>query len=155
MGLFDWQQACVNSVGQEWAWNWHWLPPAFLTEHEDALIETLLATYAAHGRHVPRAAFLRHYVLGTAQMYVSGGGALQQLMGRLHKSGLLADLAPDDERHRDGSFDGDGVDAAQRELLIGAELTRRTFTNVCNIMRRHGFVAQWTRWREERGLGAP
>lgn len=22
-GLFDWQQSCVNSIGQEWAWNWH------------------------------------------------------------------------------------------------------------------------------------
>ena len=30
-GLFDWQQSSVNSVGQEWAWNFHWLPPEFLT----------------------------------------------------------------------------------------------------------------------------
>ena len=43
-GLFDWQQSCVNSIGQEWAWNWHWLPPDFLTKHEDELIDLLLAT---------------------------------------------------------------------------------------------------------------
>ena len=31
---FDWQQSCVNNVAQEWAWNWHFLEPEFLTEHE-------------------------------------------------------------------------------------------------------------------------
>ena len=25
LGFFDWQQACLNNVGQEWAWNWHFL----------------------------------------------------------------------------------------------------------------------------------
>ena len=26
-GVFDWQQSCVNNVGQEWAWNLHFLEP--------------------------------------------------------------------------------------------------------------------------------
>ena len=53
-GLFDWQQACLNNVGQEWAWNWHWLEPDFLERHEDELITTVLVTYAKHGRVVSR-----------------------------------------------------------------------------------------------------
>lgn len=146
-GLFDWQQSCVNSIGQEWAWNWHWLPPEFLTAHEDELIDTLLATYRERGHPVPREAFLRHYVLGCVQMYVFGGGGLQPLMGRLHSAGLLQDFAPNDERCRDGSLDG-----AELELAVGAEMTRRTFTNVCNIMRRHGFAEEWARWRKDRGM---
>ena len=68
-GLFDWQQSCVNSIGQEWAWNWHFLPPEFLTKHEDELISLVLATYAKNGKHVTREDFVRHYVLGCAQMY--------------------------------------------------------------------------------------
>eukprot|EP00434_Breviolum_minutum_P025200 symbB.v1.2.022260.t1/scaffold1964.1/size94568/4 len=32
---FDWQQSCVNNVAQEWAWNWHFLEPDFLNEHEE------------------------------------------------------------------------------------------------------------------------
>ena len=62
-GLFDWQQSSVNSVGQEWAWNWHWLPPDFLTKHEDELIDLLLKTVRrprgcgrAHMSSRPRAA---------------------------------------------------------------------------------------------------
>jgi hypothetical protein len=51
------------------------------------------------------------------------------------------------DRCRDGSVDGETL-----ELLIGAEMTRRTFTNCCNIMRRHGFVREWKRWRKERGM---
>ena len=34
------------------------------------------------------------------------------------------------------------------ELLVGAELTRRAFTNACNIMQRHGFAKAWARWRQ-------
>lgn len=147
-GLFDWQQSSVNSVGQEWAWNWHWLPPNFLTEHEDELIDVLLATYAAKGVHVARADFLRHYVLGCAQMYCFGGGGLQALMGRLNARGLLEDFEPDDARTRDGSV----TDGALLELIVGAEMTRRTFTNCCNIMRRHGFATEWARWREANGF---
>ena len=146
-GLFDWQQSSVNSVGQEWAWNFHWLPPEFLTQHEDELIDLLLATYRGRGVAVAKRDFLRHYVLGCAQMFVFGGGGLQPLMGKLHAKGLLQDFAPDDERCRDGSLDG-----AELELVVGAEMTRRTFTNVCNIMRRHGFAEEWRRWRKERGM---
>ena len=146
-GLFDWQQSSVNSVGQEWAWNFHWLPPEFLTKHEDELVDLLLATYRDRGVVVTKRDFLRHYVLGCAQMFVFGGGGLQPLMGKLHAKGLLQDFAPDDERCRDGSLDG-----AELELVVGAEMTRRTFTNVCNIMTRHGFVEEWRRWRKERGM---
>jgi hypothetical protein len=32
-------QACINNVGHEWAWNFHFLPPEFLDEHEHDLIE--------------------------------------------------------------------------------------------------------------------
>jgi len=149
-GLFDWQQSSVNSIGQEWAWNFHWLPPEFLTKHEDELVELLLATYRERGHAVSKRDFLRHYVLGCAQMFVFGGGGLQPLMGKLHAKGLLRDFAPDDERCRDGSLDG-----AELELAVGAEMTRRTFTNVCNIMRRHGFVEEWRRWRKERGMCEP
>ena len=146
-GLFDWQQSSVNSIGQEWAWNFHWLPPEFLTKHEDELINLLIATYRDRGVTVSKRDFLRHYVLGCAQMFVFGGGGLQPLMGKLHAKGLLRDFAPDDERCRDGSLDG-----AELELVVGAEMTRRTFTNVCNIMQRHGFVEEWRRWRKERGM---
>ena len=48
-GLVDWQQACVNNVAQEWAWNWHWLPPPFLDKHEDTLIDAVLAEYRRGG----------------------------------------------------------------------------------------------------------
>ena len=34
---FDWQQSCVSNVAQEWAWNWHFLEPDFLNEHEESL----------------------------------------------------------------------------------------------------------------------
>ena len=45
LGLFDWQQSCVNNVGQEWAWNFHFLPPCFLDEHESEFIDLILQTY--------------------------------------------------------------------------------------------------------------
>lgn len=32
---------------QEWAWNFHWLEPTFLDEHEDELIDLILSTCAA------------------------------------------------------------------------------------------------------------
>ena len=148
-GLFDWQQSCVNSIGQEWAWNWHFLPPEFLTKHEDELISLVLATYAKNGKHVTREDFVRHYVLGCAQMYCFSGGGLQALMGRLDKAGLLNGLEPDDDRCRDGSLAHDG---ALNELMVGAEMSRRAFTNVCNIMERHKFGEEWERWRRARRL---
>ena len=67
--------------------SWAQLPPDFLTQHEDELIDALLATYQRHGKKVPKATFLRHYCLGCAQMYVFGGGGLQPLMGRLKAKG--------------------------------------------------------------------
>ena len=148
VGLFDWQQACVNNVGQEWAWNFHFLDPAFLDAHEAEMIDLVLATYATHGRKVDRAAFMRAYCLGTAQMFVWGGGGLQLLMGRLHKRGLLVDLEPNDPRVLAPPAAGAShTDPAVHELLLGAEMTRRTFTNCCNIMRRHNFVRLWDEWR--------
>ena len=83
-------------------------------------------------------------------MYVFSGGGLQPLMGRLHSRGDLAGLCADDERCRDGALDG-----AALELFVGAEMTRRTFTNCCNIMRRHGFFDEWKRWRAARGMPMP
>ena len=149
-GLFDWQQSCVNSIGQEWAWNWHFLPPEFLTAHEEELIDLLLATYELSGRTVQRADFLRHYALGCAQMYCFSGGGLQALMGRLDKRGILSGLKPDDARC--SSEPASDADAELLELLVGAEMSRRAFTNACNIMRRHGFAREWQRWRRARGL---
>ena len=149
--VFDWQQACYNSVGQEWAWNFHFLEPSFLEAHEEELLSTLLNTYRKHGRTVSREAFLRAYVLGTVQMFVWGGGGLQLLMADLQRKGLLASLCPNDERNRGGSGSA-ALDGDTREKLLGAEMTRRTFTNVCGIMRRHDFVGAWQRWRAERGL---
>ena len=146
-GLVDWQQACVNNVGQEWAWNLHFLPPEFLTAHEDELITLLLRTYAEHGVHISRRRFLRAYVLGTVQMYVFGGGGLQMLLSKLEAKGLLASLVPDDPRCRGGDA-APGVDDETLEQLVGAEMTRRTFTNCCNIMRRHDFVGEWRQWKE-------
>ena len=148
-GLFDWQQACVNNVGQEWAWNFHFLDPAFLDAHEDEMIDLILQTYREHGRVVERDAFSRAYCLGVAQMFVWGGGGLQLLMGRLHQRGLLEGLKPNDPRVRASpSAAGGEQDAQVRELLLGAEMTRRTFTNCCNIMRRHGFVRLWEELRD-------
>ena len=149
LGLFDWQQACVNSIGQEWAWNWSFLPPEWLTEHEDALIDQLLTAYREHGRPVARSDFVRHYALGVAQMYVFSGGSLQALMSRLDKRGLLEGLQPDDVRCRDGSL---AHNATLLELHVGAEMSRRAFTNACNIMRRHDFVGHWRRWRDGQSL---
>ncbi|EOD21436.1 hypothetical protein EMIHUDRAFT_458366 [Emiliania huxleyi CCMP1516] len=138
LGLFDWQQACLNCVGLEWAWNFHWLPPAFLAAHEADLLDLLLKTYAARGVSVPRDRFLRAYATAAASMYVFGGGAIQPLLKRLHRHGLLEDLAPDDHRHA-GAF----LHSPHREALLAAEMTRRTLTNACAIMRRHGFAEHW------------
>ena len=44
-GVFEWQHGCYNNVGQEWAWNWHFLPPDVLTAHEDEWVDALLRTY--------------------------------------------------------------------------------------------------------------
>ena len=41
-----------------------------------------------------------------------------------------------------------GYADAEKEALLGAEMTRRTLTNACNIMERHMFVEHWARWRE-------
>ena len=147
-GVFGPQHGCYNHVGQEWAWNWHWLEPAFLEAHEDELIALLLETYAAAGRHVSREQFVHGYCLGCAQMFVWGGGGLQLLLSDLSRRGLLETLRPDDERLRSATMGLD--DAAAREKLLGAEMTRRTFTNACAIMRRHDFVGRWDRWRAER-----
>ena len=147
-GVFDWQQACVNNVGQEWAWNLHFLEPDFLTEHEPELIGLLLETWAAAGHVVDLDAFLRAYVLGCAQMYVFSGGGLQALMSGLHRRGVFASMVPDDDRCRDGSLQGE---PELLEKVTGLEMSRRAFTNVCNIMTRHGFVAAWARWRQETG----
>jgi hypothetical protein len=47
------------------------------------------------------------------------------------------------------------LDAKTRGLLVGAEMSRRAFTNACNIMRRHDFARHWERWRaQQRGQGA-
>lgn len=132
-------------MGQEWAWNLHFLEPDFLTAHEDELITLLLDTYARHGRVVARADFLRCYVLGAVQMYVFGGGGLQALMAYLNKRGLFVSLVPNDARCRDGSL----PDKEVLERVVGCEMTRRTFTNCCNIMRRHDFVGEWRRWKEK------
>ena len=80
-------------------------------------------------------------------MYCFSGGGLQALMGRLDKAGLLNGLEPDDDRCRDGSLAHDG---ALNELMVGAEMSRRAFTNVCNIMERHKFGEEWERWRARR-----
>ena len=69
-------------------------------------------------------------------------------MGKLHARGLLEDLQPDDNRTRDGSVS----DPALLEIYTALEMTRRTFTNACNIMKRHDFVGAWESWRHERGL---
>mgnify|MGYP007023152478 CR=1 FL=1 len=42
----------------------------------------------------------------------------------------------------DGSLRGEVL-----EKVVGAEMTRRTFTNCCNIMRRHDFVGHWRKWQ--------
>jgi hypothetical protein len=151
VGLFDWQQGCVNNVGQEWAWNFHFLEPKFLDAHEAELIELLLREYEAAGVVVDRDRFLRSYCLGTAQMFVWGGGGLQLLLRNVQKRGLLEGLVPNDPRVR-----GDAMSRcseAEAELLLGAEMTRRTFTNCCNIMRRHDFARLWREWREQTGRG--
>eukprot|EP00435_Cladocopium_sp_Y103_P072167 s7_g39.t1 len=144
MGLFDWQQSCVNNVAQEWAWNWHFLEPDFLTEHEEHLLDHLLATYKRLGRQISRERFLNAYVLGTVQMFVFGGGGLQLLLASLQSNGIFQSLVPNDPRCSD-----EEIDPVLREKIVGAEMTRRTFTNCCNIMRRHDFMSAWRAWKRE------
>lgn len=148
-GAFDWQQSCLNNVGQEWAWNLHFLPPEFLDKHEQEFIDLILDTYAKEGMHVSREEFLDAYVLGTVQMFVWGGGGLQPLLSDLHKRGIFETMVPNDPRCRSG----EGLDADTLEKVVGAEMTRRTFTNCCRIMRRHNFLDVWRRWREQRKHG--
>lgn len=145
---FDWQQSCVNNVGQEWAWNLHFLLPEFLDQHEAAFIDLILQTYSDKGVTVDRSRFMEAYVLGTVQMYVWGGGGLQLLMSKLHKHGIFESMEPNDARCREDTLEGETL-----ETFVGAEMTRRTFTNVCNIMRRHDFEGAWARWREARAAG--
>merc|ERR1711862_45386 len=98
MGLFDWQQGCVNNVGQEWAWNFHFLDPAFLEAHEEEFLELILQTYASEGRAVSKTNLLEAYVLGTVQMFVWSGAGIQMLLADLHKRGLFEKLVPNDPR---------------------------------------------------------
>ena len=56
-GAFDWQQSCLNNVGQEWAWNFHFLDPAFLDANEAAFVDLILKTYAEEGIQVSRSRF--------------------------------------------------------------------------------------------------
>ena len=128
-------------MGQEWAWNFHFLPPEFLTDHEDAFISLLISTWAKHGVHVSRPAFVECYALGALQMYVFSGGGLPAIAKRLRKRGLWEGLMPNDKRCSDATLDKESL-----ELLVGAEMSRRAFTNACNIMRRHDFLAAWQRW---------
>ena len=99
----------------------------------------------SQGISVSRSKFLNAYVLGTIQMFVWGGGGLQFVMGNLQHRGLFETLIPDDPRCH--STTGD---PAEQELLVAAEMTRRTFTNCCNIMQRHDFAGAWQRWRQQR-----
>lgn len=144
-GVFDWQQSCVNNVGQEWAWNFHWLEPDFLDRHEDELVDLVLDTYRKHGRIVNKAAFLNAYVLGTAQMFCWSGGGLQFLLKDLHRQGLFTRLTPGSAVLSAGVQPQ--LDGATREKLTAAEMTRRTFHNCCSIMRRHDFAGAWGRWK--------
>ena len=82
--------------------------------------------------------------------YVWSGGGLQLLLKALHAKGLFEAMQPGDcDPASTASRGGASLDEATREKLVGAEMTRRTFTNCCNIMRRHGFVDKWARWRDE------
>jgi hypothetical protein len=146
-GVFDWQQSCVNNVGQEWAWNFHWLEPDFLDRHEAELIDLILSTYKSHGRKVDKSAFLEAYVLGTAQMFCWSGGGLQFLLKDLHKQGLFTRLTPGSAVLSGAQQQQPRLDEATREKLTAAEMTRRTFHNCCSIMRRHDFVGVWARWK--------
>jgi len=86
-------------------------------------------------------------------MYVWGGGGLQLLMAGLDRAGIFTSLTPNDPRCRSehGSASPNAnLSASMREKLLGAEMTRRTFTNVCGIMRRHDFPAAWQAWKRER-----
>jgi len=136
--VFDWQQACDNNVGSEWAWNLHFLDPEFLTKHEDRFIEEILFTYEEAGVQVTKEEFIKGYCLGCLQMFVWGGIGLQFIFGGLSKVDMIQNL-------KAGWQWGDGHDLgiARHELALGAEMTRRTFTNVCNIMERHSFMERF------------
>ena len=149
----DWQQACVGNVGIELFWNLHFLPPDFLAEHEEAFFDAVLATWR-HAREAPTASrrqvvtreeLVEAYCLGCVQMYCWGGGGIQMLLKALDRAGVYRDMVPDDPRCRGEA--AAALDPLLREKVVGAEMTRRTLTNCCEVMRRHGFVARWERWR--------
>jgi len=155
LGFFDWQQACVNNVGQEWAWNFHFLEPCFLTQHENEFIEILLDEYSKNGISISRERFLHGYVLGTVQMFVWGGGGLQLLLSDLYRRGIFQKLAPNDplcKQNKNTTNTDIDIDSTLLEKIVGAEMTRRTFTNCCKIMQRHDFVRKWKQWRQEMNL---
>ena len=143
--VFDWQQACDNNVGSERAWNLHFLDPEFLTKHEDRFIEEILFTYEKAGVQVTKEEFIKGYCLGCLQMFVWGGIGLQFIFGGLSKVDMIQNL-------KAGWQWGDGHDLgiARHELALGAEMTRRTFTNVCNIMERHSFMERFDEVRGQR-----
>ena len=61
-------------------------------------------------------------------MYVFSGGSMPTLAMKLHARGLWTSLRPGDARPGGRrSLPRESV-----ELLVGAELTRRAFTNACN-----------------------
>jgi hypothetical protein len=75
-------------------------------------------------------------------MFVWGGGGIQLLCKDLHARGLFEALVAGE------CPAGEGLEESVREKLVGAEMLRRTFTNCCNIMRKHDFVSEWNRWKE-------
>jgi len=84
-------------------------------------------------------------------MFVWGGGGLQFILGNLYKRGLLSTLVPNDPRCKE---DPGKIGAKLHEKILGAEMTRRTFTNCCNIMKRHDFYGKWMKWRKAKGIEA-
>ena len=66
---FDWQQSCVNNVAQEWAWNWHFLEPDFLNEHEESLAAGSLTRRVFFFKYTPaKLRGLEHNSGGLVQM---------------------------------------------------------------------------------------
>ena len=44
----------MNNVAQEWAWNWHFLEPDFLNEHEETLrAGSLTGRFLFFGKNTP------------------------------------------------------------------------------------------------------
>lgn len=115
--LFDWGSCCMTNVGLEWFRNLHFLPPAFLDEHEDELVDLILNTYHEHGVQISRPCFLNAYVLSAALSFVSEAVLLHRRMVQ-------------------------GVEEEKDALHV-----RCRFTNTCNIMRRHDFIGAWQHWQ--------